>query len=404
MNFIKYIKEKGMKHALEIIWKYKIDKVIQKIILLFVKNKPLKNIIVIESHNDFDNNGGAFYDYLIKNNYNDKYLIIWLLKNKLKRELPKNVKAYPIFSPSIRKNYYICVAKYFTSDCEVVGKIRNGQESYYLSHGTFSLKNSSGKIDIPEKVDYILIPSKFTEEIQKNQYRPKKGTKMISLGFPIHDKILQDCNSQLNKIINENKYKKKIIWMPTFRKGGGFRRNDSNIEFPLGIPLITNQEEYVELDNLLQKENILLIIKFHPMQDEDTIKIKESNNIKLITNDVMKKYNIDTYELIKETDALISDYSSIAYDYLMLNKPLAYIFSDLEEYKNGLITKEPKKFIAGPIIMNCLDMKQFILEVSNNIDSYEMDRINLWHKIYEFDDGNNCKRLAQHMGLESILS
>lgn len=63
------------------------------------------NTIVIESHNDFDFNGRAFYNYLVKNNYNEKYLIVWLLRNKnnAKRKKPKNVKTYGRFSPAISK-------------------------------------------------------------------------------------------------------------------------------------------------------------------------------------------------------------------------------------------------------------------------------------------------------------
>lgn len=72
MNVLKYISQNGIKHTTEIIYMYKIDIVIQKICGVFLRNKPLKNIIVIESHNDFDSNGGAFYNYLIENGYNKK--------------------------------------------------------------------------------------------------------------------------------------------------------------------------------------------------------------------------------------------------------------------------------------------------------------------------------------------
>ena len=63
MNIVNYIKDKGLKRTILVIYQYKIDIVIQKILYLFLKNKKLKNIIIIESHNDFDANGGAFYDY-----------------------------------------------------------------------------------------------------------------------------------------------------------------------------------------------------------------------------------------------------------------------------------------------------------------------------------------------------
>ena len=49
---------------------------------------PLLDTIVLESHNDFDSNGGAFYDYLIKKGYNKKYKIVWMLNNPKPNDLP----------------------------------------------------------------------------------------------------------------------------------------------------------------------------------------------------------------------------------------------------------------------------------------------------------------------------
>ena len=400
MNPIKYIKSNGIKHTLSVIWEFKLDFIIRKILLLFLNNKQLKNIIVIESHNDFDSNGGAFYDYLIEHQFNEHYLIVWLVKNSIKHNLPKNVKCFKIHQPGITKNYYICRAKIFTADCEVTGKVREGQKSYYFSHGAFSLKNSSGKIDIPSRVDYILIPSESVRDIQMKQYRPEKNTELIVLGFPVHDKLLMECIPQLKKISIKH-YNKVIIWMPTFRKGGGFKRNDSLGELPLGIPLITSNEKLTELSEFLKKENVLLIIKIHPMQDISTVKIMESENICLLTGKRIKECGIDNYELLKQTDALISDYSSISYDYLFLNKPIGYIFSDLEELKNGLITDVAEDFIAGPIINTYEEFTKFIWGVVTSNDFHTVRRQNLLKKIFKNQDGNSCKLITEHMDLIS---
>ena len=113
MNAIKYIQEKGIKQTFHVIYQYKLDIVIQKVLGVFLKNKPLKDIIVIESHNDFDSNGGAFYEYLINHHYNDTYKIVWLIKHKesLEKTLPKNVDYVMQYVPSFKKNYYKWVAK-----------------------------------------------------------------------------------------------------------------------------------------------------------------------------------------------------------------------------------------------------------------------------------------------------
>lgn len=93
MNVIGYLKDKGIKHSISVIYKYKIEIILEKIVAFFCKNRPLKKIIMIESHNDFDCNGGAFYEYLISHGYNNNYRIVWRLKNRLPRhyKLPNNV-------------------------------------------------------------------------------------------------------------------------------------------------------------------------------------------------------------------------------------------------------------------------------------------------------------------------
>ena len=47
MNFIKYVKKNGIKRTIDVLWRYKIEILLEKIVLKFTKNKKLKNIIVI---------------------------------------------------------------------------------------------------------------------------------------------------------------------------------------------------------------------------------------------------------------------------------------------------------------------------------------------------------------------
>lgn len=397
-SVVKYLREKGMRRLIYVAYHYKLDFILQKMMLPFLKKYPLKNIIIIESHNDFDANGGTFYEYLIKNEYNKNYKIIWLVKNLVPTELPENVEAYRILAPSIKKDYYICRAKYFTADCEVTRKVREEQLSVYLTHGAFSLKNSHGRIDIPKSVDYILIPSEYTSAIQKNQFNPAPTTKLITLGFPVHDVFFTEKANEIKKV-TDKRFKKVIIWMPTFRKGGGYNRNDSKIELPLGVPILEDEKQYDELNYYLKQLGVLLIIKIHPMQEKSSIKISDGSNIKILTGQDVKILGINTYQLLKETDALISDYSSISYDYLMLNRPIAYIFSDLAEYKNGLVSDAPEELMAGPIINNFTELLDFIDSVASSTDEYKGKRAELRSRIFEFCDGNSAKRLVDFMGL-----
>lgn len=394
-----YIKTHGIKHTFKIIYQYKINMILERFLYIFLKNKPLKNIIMIESHNDFDCNGGAFYEYLINNGYNRKYKIVWFIKNEKPAQLPENVDTVPLYKPSIKRAYYVNMAKYFTADNTTVNKLRGEQVSVYLGHGAFSLKNTKGYMKISDTVNYLLTPSEHTKPILSEVFElGYPNNKQIVLGYPVHDTLYTPSNGEIKKI-TEKEYKKIILWMPTFRKGLFENRNDSTKQLPLGIPVISNYSELNALQTLLVEKDILLIIKIHPMQDLSTVKINQSENIKVIDGHTVKKLKVDNYRLMKDSDAIISDYSSVAYDYLHLNRPIAYTMDDVENYKLGLIVENPENFMAGSIIKSFDDMIYFIKDICEEKDLYISERKNIFDKIFKYHDGHSCERLAEYLQL-----
>ena len=399
MQLIQYLKEKGFKRAIEVLWKYKIEIVLEKFINIFTKNKPLQNKIVIESHNDFDCNGGAFYNYLIDNGYNKKYKIVWLVRKKVEKKLPKNVECVPLYGPSLKKAYHVCTAKYFTYDCEGGKKIRSDQIVVYCTHGPGGLKKVKGKIFIPDSVNYILGQSEKHAHIEKNQLSiDSKDKRLVYIGFPAHDTFFIDDKSELFKI-TDKKYKKIILWMPTFRKGGGFNRNDSIKNQKLGIPLFNTLEEYKVFNDQLKKMDVFLIIKIHPKQDLSNIRIYDMSNIKVMTGDSMKKLGVDNYKLMKCTDALISDYSSVASEYLQLNRPLGYVLDDINDYKLGFVVDDIHQLMAGHEIYTIEDLIKFITDVVDENDIYKERREKLRDYMYKYHDSKSSERLAKLLGL-----
>ena len=89
MNPFRYLKQHGIKYTANIFYEFKIPVIEHRLACLITRFFPTSNTIVIESHNDFDENSGAFYNYLIKHHYNNKYKIVWLLRHKAPDYLPK---------------------------------------------------------------------------------------------------------------------------------------------------------------------------------------------------------------------------------------------------------------------------------------------------------------------------
>ena len=401
MNLIFYLQQNGIKRMMEVIWQYKIDLVLQQIMKPFLQNKSLRDIIMIESHNDFDSNGGVFYDYLIRNNYNKKYKIVWLLKHPKNKpnKLPENVECVPLHSPSFKKNYYLFIAKYILCCNDMLEPKSKNQISVYLTHGAISIKNVKGKIFLPNGISYCLCPSKYLEPILADQYMlPYPNNIMKVLGFPVHDILYDESEGDLKKVTTHN-YSKVILWMPTFRQLNDRRRTDLDLELPIGIPIVKDEKEYKELNKYLRNNNILLIIKIHPMQDLTKIKIKAMSNITILDGKSVKKFEVDNYRLMKNADAMISDYSSVANDFLHLDRPIAYTLDDIKNYNLGFIVSDPKELMAGTFINTTNELIEFIDNVNNDIDEYKKERKALLDKLFDYQDGNSCKRLALFLNL-----
>lgn len=393
--YVRQIKEHGIFNTIKIFSLRILNLLLNYIIFVFVHNRPLKNTIIIASHDDFDNNGGVFYDWLIKHKYNQKYKIVWLLKHmdSLPVSLPQNVECYSIYMPSFRRNYHICTARCFLADDKITDKTRKNQISVYCTHGMGSLKSPKGRIFIPNSVDYILMPAKTYMPIVANAFSmtyPNK--KFISLGYPANDYMY--CNNDVSELlkITIDTFRKVVIWMPTFRKSIMSCRNDSSKATPLGIPLIMSFKEYLGLNEWLKSHDMLMIMKLHLVAE---LKIKTLSNMIILTHRDMKKKEINLYKLLSATDVLISDYSSAAGDYLHLDRPIAYVFDDINEYKIDLISDDIEQVTAGNFIYNLSDMFDFLNDVYSDIDCYSEKRHKLRDFIFEYKDGDSCNRLAE---------
>ena len=132
------------------------------------------------------------------------------------------------------------------------------------------------------------------------------------------------------------------------------------------------------------------------------MKITDQSNIRVLTGIRVKELHIDNYRLLSCTDAMISDYSSAASEYLQLNRPIAYSTDDMEVYKLGFIVDDIHSLMAGPEIKNLCDMMEFIKDVVDEKDDYEEKRLNLRKYFFKYHDNHCCERLAKLMGIENI--
>ena len=99
-------------------------------------------------------------------------------------------------------------------------------------------------------------------------------------------------------------------------------------------------------------------------------------------------------------DALISDYSSIVFDFLQLDKPVAYVFDDIFDYKLGFIVDDVHSLVAGKEIYNIKDFKDFIKSISNDEDLFGEKRKLIRNEVFDYLDNSSCERLIKLVGIK----
>ena len=401
MNPLVYLKEKGLRRAFQVIWRFKLPKLQVAIVAWLTRGRPLKDKVVIESHNDFDCNGGAFYDWLIENHLNDRVKIVWRLYHAAPADLPRNVSCVSVYGPSWKKAWAVCTAKWLTADCTVADKVRDDQVSLYMTHAAFSLKETKGLVEVPSSVDYVLGLTPEMDDYFIEECGIDTGTtEILHLGYPDLDRLLSGIHTSVY-VPCAHPGKKMILWMPTFRKGVAYGRNDSGASFPYGVPLIDGENSLNDLNKMMAKLDMYLVIKLHPKQDVSSIGLKKMSNIILLTGDAVRESSFDNYDLMLDASALISDYSGAAYQFLALNRPIAFVLSDLNEYRVGLI-EHAEDFMPGSKIMTYEDLRRFIREIASGVDQYSEDREALRSKFYGDWGAGSCERLARFLSIPSL--
>ena len=140
---------------------------------------------------------------------------------------------------------------------------------------------------------------------------------------------------------------------------------------------------------------MLLIIKPHPVQDLSYLRKIDLRNIRTIYNPDLAKAGIQLNELMEQTDAMITDYSSIYYDYMLLDRPIALTTDDLDMYQNdkGFVFDNVYDIIKGEHLKSTDELLAFLTDVSEGKDRMLAERTAVKEKINDFLDGNSSKRV-----------
>lgn len=359
------------------------------------KIKHNKKRIMLYSNMGFRDNVRSLYDYLIEQKYNEQYEIICSCNDfrKFTHIDIENVKFVSCLKGVFN---YFSVGYVFYCFGKIPIEPGINQTTVQLWHGSpykaadeGMLKGHSWK---HQYYTYSLATSKPFAQIWSKYFSMPLENVLIG-GQPRNDVLFKKWPKY-----DFGNFDKIVLWTPTFRssKTMGY----CNVKTAKLIPVL-EVDELEELNDYLKQKNIKIIVKLHPLQDLDKYDVTEMSHFILLSHEEFISRNMDLYKLMSQCDALITDYSSIFYDYLLLDRPIAFTEDDLDDYSDarGFAVDDPQEYKPGYRIRSITDFYQFVDNLSANIDSYQKDRIHVNNLANEYRDGNFCQRILELVGI-----
>ncbi|VEF49606.1 CDP-glycerol:poly(glycerophosphate) glycerophosphotransferase [Bacillus freudenreichii] len=357
--------KKKLKKRLQKVYK----KLFKLMAIILPKNKKL---IVFESFlgKQYSDNPRAIYEYL-KQHYPD-YKMYWSVDKRKIQDLgnqPINI----VRRFSVKWLFLMARAKYWVTNCRLPLWVSKPPQTVYVQtwHGT-PLKRlglDMDEVHMPgtntkkykrnfakesAKWDYLISPNSYSTEIFRQAFDFKK--KVIESGYPRNDFLIQSNNAVASaKIKNACGIpidKKVILYAPTWRDNQYYSKGRYKFDLPLDLDVIKE-----ELGN-----EYIILLRLHYLVSENL----DLSGMEDFVYDVSSYGDIRDLYLI--SDVLVTDYSSVFFDYANLKRPMVFFVHDIEEYRDQLrgFYFDFEKEAPGPLVRTTEGLIEEIRRIEQN--------------------------------------
>ncbi|MGP4079216.1 bifunctional glycosyltransferase/CDP-glycerol:glycerophosphate glycerophosphotransferase [Pseudalkalibacillus sp. R45] len=360
---------------------------------------PLKEkTVLFESFlgKNYSDNPKYIYEYMIKNH--PDYNFIWIFKEPGK-EIPGNPKQIKRFS--LKYYYYMGTAKYWVSNSRIPKRFDKREGNVYLQtwHGTplkklvFDMKdihsaNPNYKRDVyiqSRRWDYLISPNQYSTEIFGSAFKYDKA--MLEYGYPRND-ILYTGNdeatiNELKRKLNIPVDKKVVLYAPTWRDNDFFEAGKYRFTLQLDLQKMKEQlgDEYV----------VLLRMHYFIANQLDILEFEGF------------AFDLSNYEDIAElylvSDILITDYSSVFFDYANLRRPILFYTYDLESYRDTLrgFYIDIEEDVPGPLLKTTDEVISTIENIEEVENRYKEKYDRFYEKFCSWDDGIASEKVVKEV-------
>ena len=361
------------------------------------KNKPVDSrIIVFESFRgaSYSDTPKYIYEYLAKN-YPGEYKFVWVLNDK-SYTLPYEGQIVKRFSRKYA--YYMGIAKYFVFNTRQPLWFRKREEQIFLEtwHGTplkrlafdqeeVTAASPSYKIQFyrqKQEWDFLIAANKFSSDVFRSCFM--YDGPMLETGYPRND-LLKDPDRdeitiELKKKCGIPLSKRTILYAPTWRDDEYYGNGSYKFQIKLNLEMMKKElgDEYV----------VILRTHYYIADNIDLTGLEDF------------AYNLSKYDDVTEiylmSDILITDYSSVFFDYAGLRRPMLFFTYDLDKYRDILrgFYIDMEKELPGPLVYTTEE----VINRIKSIDEMNKEYASRYDAFYErfccWEDGHATKRVV----------
>lgn len=368
---------------------------------------PKQDIVMFESFlgKQYSDNPKAIYEEWQKHT-DLRTRLIWSVDRNYTDSIPSDVNY--VVRLSFKWVYYMSVSKIWISNSRLPNWIPKDENTIYLQtwHGTplKKLALDMNTVHMPgtdterykasftresSKWDYLISPNSYSSNIFKRAFAFHRT--MLEVGYPrndlfYHQTRLREVTKRVKDKLELPNDKKIILYAPTWRD----QQNEGRGQYRLTLPL--------DFENFVSRlgDDYVLLVRFHYLVSENL----DLSNVSPHVLDV--SHYPDIAELYTISDVLITDYSSVMFDFAHLKRAMLFYVYDLEEYRDDIrgfymnFTEEA----PGPLVRTEEELYQTLEELESIEAMYQGKMEQFHHRFCEFDDGHAAANVVEMLAKE----
>lgn len=152
----------------------------------------------------------------------------------------------------------------------------------------------------------------------------------------------------------------------------------------------------IAFNAFLKKHGCVLVVKIHPVEQAHICnKIVGSDNVVLLSDQLLAEHGTDLYELLNGADILITDWSSVFFDFLLLDRPIIFVQTDVEVYREhrGFLLEPIDDWMPGIKVGDQMELETAIFQSLRNPRRYAEHRHRILSLVHHHADNRSSERV-----------